>query len=82
MRSVSYCTSVSSVTLQRLRDELGSEPPEEFTHLAEAQLATLVMLVRRAREREAAELRRALDQGLSFVPRLARPALLRVLTLR
>jgi hypothetical protein len=60
--------------LDSLRTELGAEPSAALTELDDDAQRRLAALVASARRRQQAELERAIDHGLGFVPRLARGA--------
>jgi hypothetical protein len=72
-------TSPANAALRELAVELGSAAPREFERLDEAELKRLVGLLRDAREQQTAALLKAIDDGLSFIPRLARGAVRRAL---
>ncbi|WP_139981047.1 hypothetical protein [Nocardioides litoris] len=60
------------MSAQRLAAELGAELPAGVAALPAAELAVLADLVRDARRTQAADLARATDEGLRFLPRLLR----------
>jgi hypothetical protein len=65
----------------QLRHELGAELPPSLNALSDADRARLAELLAAARSRQARALAQAIDEGLGFVPRLARIAVKRVLSL-
>ena len=62
-----------------LADELGGQVPPEVARLPAAELEHLAGLIAEARHRQAAEIARAAERGLSFVPRLLRGPLRKAL---
>jgi hypothetical protein len=62
-----------------LAEELGWPLPPQIARLTPAQLAHLAGLIAQARHRQAAEIARAAERGLSFVPRLLRGPLRKAL---
>jgi hypothetical protein len=63
----------------QLRDELGTEPSMALTRLDAVEQQRLAELLAAARRRQRQELEAAIDQGLGFVPRLARGAVKKAL---
>jgi hypothetical protein len=61
-----------------LRYELGADPPPRIGALPDEQREALATMLRAARRRESAALRQAIENGLGFVPRIARPAVKKV----
>jgi hypothetical protein len=70
---------VSREPLQELRDQLRGEPPRALLELAEEDLRHLAGAIRAARARQAAALEQAGEQGFSYVPRLLRGPIRRIL---
>ena len=68
-----------SVAVDQLRDELGAEPSKGLKELDPAEQERLAELLAVARRRQRQELEAAIDQGLGFVPRLARGAVKKAL---
>ncbi|MEV0686611.1 hypothetical protein AB0I35_22340 [Nocardia sp. NPDC050378] len=68
-------------TLHQLTTTLGTPPPPEFAALTPDELATLNTYVQAALDQRKAALDDALDSGLRLIPRLARPAVKKVLGL-
>ena len=68
-----------SEPLDELARELGAIPPEPFARLDAAELGRLAELLHAAREQQSRALRAAMDDGLGFVPRVARGAVKRAL---
>jgi hypothetical protein len=68
-----------SEPLDELARELGAPPPEHFGRLDSAQLGRLAELLHSARKQQSNALRAAMDDGLGFVPRIARGAVKRAL---
>jgi hypothetical protein len=68
-----------SDSVELLRRELGAEPSEAVRELDGAEQERLAGLIASARKRQHAALEAAIDQGLSFVPRLARGAVKKAL---
>lgn len=69
---------VSHRALDELRDLLRSDPPSAVVALAEDDLHHLVQAIRAARARQAAALEHAAEHGLSYVPRLLRGPIRRI----
>lgn len=67
--------------LDQLAATLGAPPPAEFAALSAEELARLDGLVVTALAARKAALDEALGEGLHMVPRLARPAVAKVLGL-
>jgi hypothetical protein len=65
----------------QLRHELGATLPPSVAALSDADRARLAELLATARQRQARALAQAVDEGLGFVPRLARIAVKRALSL-
>jgi hypothetical protein len=70
---------VSQDPLQELRDQLRGDPPDALRTLSEADLRHLTEAIRTARVRQAAALEHAAEQGFSYVPRLLRGPIRRIL---
>jgi hypothetical protein len=68
-----------SPEFERLAEELGVAPPQEFAALSSAELTRLADLLGEAREQQATALSESLEAGLGFIPRVARGAVKRVL---
>jgi hypothetical protein len=64
---------------EALAQELGAAPPPEFERLDPGDLRRLRELLAGRREQQSRDLRDAIDDGLGFVPRLARGAAKRAL---
>jgi hypothetical protein len=64
--------------LAALEAELGSAPPPGLARLAPDELHDLAGAIRDARHRQAAELEAVGDRALSFVPRLLRGPIRRI----
>ncbi|MFF1690086.1 MULTISPECIES: hypothetical protein [unclassified Streptomyces] len=62
-----------------LAAELGSQPPDSFRELTEAQTQLLAAALRREREGRAAGLGDAAEEALKLVPALARGPVRRIL---
>jgi hypothetical protein len=69
---------MSQKALHDLRDQLHSDPPRALLALAEEDLRHLAEAIRSARARQAAALEHAADQGFSYVPRLLRGPIRRI----
>ncbi len=69
---------VSQTALHDLHDQLRSDPPSALLALAEEDLHHLAEAIRSARARQAAALEQAADQGWSYVPRLLRGPIRRI----
>jgi hypothetical protein len=69
---------VSQKALHDLREQLRSDPPSAVVALAEEDLHHLAEAIRTARARQAAALEHAADQGFSYVPRLLRGPIRRI----
>ena len=69
---------MSQRALHDLRDQLRSDPPTGLMALAEEDLHDLTEAIRSARARQAAALEHAADQGWSYVPRLLRGPIRRI----
>jgi hypothetical protein len=69
---------VSQKALHDLREQLRSDPPSAVVALAEKDLHHLAEAIRTARARQAAALEHAADQGFSYVPRLLRGPIRRI----
>ncbi|MFF2087483.1 hypothetical protein ACFVVM_27225 [Nocardia sp. NPDC058176] len=67
--------------MQRLTTTLGTPPPSDFATLTPDELTRLDGYVRGALDQREAALNKALDSGMRLVPRLARPAVKKVLGL-
>lgn len=65
--------------LAPLAAELGAAPPAAFGELDDEALARFAELIRRAKDRRAAEILGAIDASLAMVPRLLRPPVRKVL---
>jgi hypothetical protein len=65
--------------LDDLRRELRADPPPAIAALDETDLARLAGALRAAREHQTAALTAATDHGLSFIPRLLRAPVKKVL---
>ncbi len=72
-------TSPANAALRELTLELGSTASPDFERLGEAELERLVGFLRAAREQQTAALHKAIDDGLGFIPRLARGAVRKAL---
>jgi hypothetical protein len=70
-----------SPTTRSLSRELGAEAPEAVRTLSDADQERLAELLGAARRRQGQALSHAIDDGLGFVPRLARVAVKRMLSL-
>ena len=70
---------MSRTALQELHDQLRGEPPRGVRALPEEDLRHLAEAIHDARARQAAALNHAADQGFSYVPRLLRGPIRRVL---
>jgi hypothetical protein len=68
-----------SDVVDQLRDELGTEPSMALKRLDAVEQQRLAELLAAARRRQRKELEAAIDQGLGFVPRLARGAVKKAL---
>jgi hypothetical protein len=64
--------------LAALEAQLGSRAPDGLARLDDAELDDLVHAIRDARHRQAAELEAVGDRALSFVPRLLRGPIRRI----
>jgi hypothetical protein len=64
--------------LAALEAELRSAPPAGLARLEEAELRDLAHAIRDARHRQAAEVEAVGDRALSFVPRLLRGPIRRI----
>jgi hypothetical protein len=64
---------------EALAQELGAAPPPEFERLDPCDLRRLCGLLGGRGEQQSRDLRDAIDDGLGFVPRLARGAAKRAL---
>jgi hypothetical protein len=62
-----------------LERELRAAPPPSIAALDEAELARLTAALRAAREQQTAALVAATDHGLSFIPKLLRSTVKKVL---
>ncbi len=69
----------SAALLDELAEELGAPPPAEFEQLSDDDVRRLTALLAGAREHQSRALVEAIDQGLEFIPRLARGAVKRAL---
>jgi hypothetical protein len=68
------------MSADRLARELGAAPPPGLiAALGDDELERLAGLIAVAREEQAAELERAMDAALGYVPRLARGTVRRLL---
>ncbi|MEV6219592.1 hypothetical protein [Nocardia sp. NPDC051833] len=67
--------------LAQLTATLGAPPPPEFANLTPEQLALLDTYVRAAFDTRRAALDDAVNSGMRLIPRLARPAVKKVLGL-
>ncbi|MGC4994041.1 hypothetical protein [Nocardia salmonicida] len=67
--------------LRQLTATLGAPPPPDFATLTPDELALLDNYVRAALDHRKAALDDALDSGMRLIPRLARPAVKKVLGL-
>ena len=76
--SVSKLSAVSDA-VEQLTRELGGEPSQALRELDAAEQERLAGLIAAARTRQHAALEAAIDQGLSFVPRIARGAVKKAL---
>ncbi|MHB8692278.1 MAG: hypothetical protein ACYDHH_13630 [Solirubrobacteraceae bacterium] len=65
--------------VDQLRHELGAEPSKGLRELDPTEQERLAELLAIARRRQRRELEAAIDQGLAFVPRLARGAVKKAL---
>jgi hypothetical protein len=65
--------------MQELRAQLRGDPPGALRALGEADLRHLTETIRSARVRQAAALEHAAEQGFSYVPRLLRGPIRRIL---
>ena len=72
---------MSRTTLDALRHELGSEPPEIFARLPDAALESLGKALHAARQRQRQELDQALTHALEYVPALMRRPVRKILGL-
>jgi hypothetical protein len=70
--------SVSRTAFEELHDQLRRDPPGALGSLAEEDLRHLAEAIRAARVRQAAALERAAEQGFSYVPRLLRGPIRRI----
>lgn len=70
--------SRSRTPLHELRDQLRGDPPNALSALAEEDVHHLAEAIRAARARQAAALQHAADQGFSYVPRLLRGPIRRI----
>ncbi|MFD4354281.1 hypothetical protein [Nocardia sp. NPDC058518] len=70
-----------SDALRQLTATLGAPPPPDFATLTPDELALLDDYVRAALDHRKAALDGALDSGMRLIPRLARPAVKKVLGL-
>lgn len=70
-----------SDALRQLTTTLGTPPPPEFDSLSPDELARLEGFVQHALDQRRAALDGALDSGMRLIPRLARPAVKKVLGL-
>jgi hypothetical protein len=61
-----------------LEAQLGSPPPAGLARLDPAELSDLTAAVRDARHRQAAEIDAVADRALSFIPRLLRGPIRRI----
>jgi hypothetical protein len=68
-----------STALDDLRSELRADPPPAIAALDGADLARLTATLRAAREHQTAALEAATDHGLSFIPKLLRGTVKKVL---
>lgn len=68
-----------SAPTERLRHELGTEPPPALRRLAPAEQERLAGALASARRRQRRALEQAIDEGLGIVPRLARAAVKKAL---
>jgi hypothetical protein len=64
--------------LAALEAQLGSEPPAGLARLDPDELGDLTAAIRDARRRQAAEIDAVGDRALSFVPRLLRGPIRRI----
>ena len=64
--------------LPALEAQLGGKPPAGLAQLQDDELADLTAAIREARHRQAAEIDAAADRALSFVPRLLRGPIKRI----
>lgn len=62
-----------------MKAELGAPPPVELASLDPDQIERLTALLAASRKQQRRALAEALDQGLGFVPRVARGAVKRAL---
>jgi hypothetical protein len=69
---------VSGKAIDELRDQLRRDPPAALRTLAEEDLRHLAQAIRAARARQAEALERAAEQGFSYVPRLLRGPIRRI----
>ncbi|MGA8258121.1 MAG: hypothetical protein WB767_16250 [Nocardioides sp.] len=67
---------MSAADLER---ELGTSLPPDLATLTDADLARLAKILKAARHQQAAALAEATDRGLSFIPRLLRGPVTKVL---
>lgn len=67
--------------LRQLTTTLGTPPPPEFATLSPDELTRLDGFVHHALDQREAALNNALDAGMRHIPRLARPAVKKVLGL-
>ena len=65
--------------LDDVKRELRADPPPAIASLEEADLARLTAALRAAREHQTAALVEATDNGLSFIPKLLRGTVKKVL---
>jgi hypothetical protein len=65
--------------LKALESELGSPPPARVAALDDERLGELAGAIRAARHRQAAELTKASEQSLQFIPKLLRLPVRKVL---
>lgn len=70
---------MSREALHELRDQLRADPPRALRTLAEEDLRHLAEAIRGARARQAAALEHAAEHGYSYVPRLLRGPIRRIL---
>lgn len=70
--------SMSRTAIEELGDQLHRDPPGALRTLAEEDLRHLAEAIRQARTRQAVALERAAEQGFSYVPRLLRGPIRRI----
>ncbi|HET9719389.1 MAG TPA: hypothetical protein VFP55_04855 [Solirubrobacteraceae bacterium] len=70
---------MSDDALDELREQLRSDPPHGLRALAEEDLRHLAQAIHAARARQAAALEHAAEHGFSYVPRLLRGPIRRIL---